>query len=484
MGVRKHIRLVSVLLVGLAGAGLLMVGFGLTPLSSSVFGSMFGLGPKGDYSLSTSSNSVAVPQGSTGIVSITVASLNHFSGDVSLTAAITTSANAPVVTTSQLSIKLTSDATTSVSVTVSTTSSTTLGYYNVTVQGKTDTLSHSIIMLAHVTPPPPPPTPDFYLYANPPSLTTTQGGSVTSTLTISSILSYSGNVALTANIYPSGTNSPNVGLNLTSLRLPAGGTNTTNIFVNTFNSTIGTYTIVVTGISGALAHTTQITLTVNPVTARESLNLEYFNFNSNTSATLNLRNTGTVTTSLVSYFVTDAGGDKYTLANWNGPIISPNGLGIATILIGASCPSCALSGSAFTFSRGNSYTITLVTSYNNRFAYTFTLSAQEALALDSYSFPGTGSSTNVTLYIRNTGAIPVQLASYYVRDSSGNTYALTPWSGPTIAVNSVAAVVVKIGSSCPSCTLTGTPFTFMPGYSYTIIFVTSRNNQFSFTVTR
>jgi hypothetical protein len=200
-------------------------------------------------------------------------------------------------------------------------------------------------------------------------------------------------------------------------------------------------------------------------------------------ATLNLRNTGTLTISLVSYFVTDAGGDKYTLTNWNGPTMSPNQLGTATILIGASCSGCVLSGSPFTFTAGNTYTITVITKYNNQFAYTFVLSATESLAMDSYSFP-TNSNTNVTLYIRNTGSVSVQLTSYYVKDVSGDTYSLVSFAGPTIAPNTVVAVTVKIGSSCPGCTLTGNPFTFTSGNSYTITLVTSRSNQFVFSVVR
>jgi hypothetical protein len=472
-----------VLLTGLAGAGLLTVGFGLTPLSGSVFGSMLGLGPKGDFSLTSNSNSVVVQQGYTGTVSLTIASLNHFSGDVSIAATITTSANAPVVKTSQSSVKLTPDATASISVSVATTSSTTLGNYNITVQGKTATLSHSITVSAKITSPPPPPTPDFDLSSNPYSLTTIQGGSLSATLTISSILGYSGNVALTAAIFPSGINTPKVSLNLTSLGLPAGGVNSTNYFVNAFNSTAGSYVIIISGISGSLTHTLQVSLLLNPVSGHESLNLEFFTFNSPTMATLNLRNTGTVTTSLVSYFVTDAGGDKYTLTSWNGPTMSPNQLGTATILIGASCSGCVLSGSPFTFTAGNTYTITVITRYNNQFAYTFVLSATESLAMDSYSFP-TNSNTNVTLYIRNTGSVSVQLTSYYVKDASGDTYSLVSFAGPTIAPNTVVAVTVKIGSSCPGCTLTGNPFTFTSGNSYTILFVTSRSNQFTFTVTR
>ncbi|TMI08307.1 hypothetical protein E6H34_05635 [Candidatus Bathyarchaeota archaeon] len=483
MNVRGHVRLLSVLLAGLAGAGLLTVGFGLTPLSGSVFGSMLGLGPKGDFSMSSSSNPVVVQQGYTGPVSITIASLNHFSGDIGMTATITTSANAPIVKASESSVKLTPDDTVSFSVSVATTSSTNLGNYNVTVRGKTDALSHSITVSTRIISPPPPPTPDFDLSSNPFALTTTQGGFLSATLTVSSILGYSGNVALAAIIYPSGVNSPSVFLNLTSLQLLPGGTNSTNYFVNAFNATAGNYVIAITGISGSLSHTLQVSLSVNLVNGYEALNLEFYAFSSATNATLDIRNFGSVTSSLVAYYVTDANFDQYSLTTWSGPVISPNQLGIVTVLIGAGCSGCVLSGSAFTFTPGNDYRITLITTYNNQF--TFTIGPpnpnQEALSIDAFSFT---SSTNVTLYIRNLGTISVQLASYYVRDASGDAYALTSFAGPTIAPNSVVAVAVTIGSSCPGCTLTGNAFTFVNGNSYTIIFVTSRNNQFSFTVTK
>lgn len=476
---RRHLRLASLLLTGLAGAGLLTVGFGLTPLSGSVFGSMLGLGPKGDFSITFGSNFLAVPQGSTGTDSITVTGLNHFTGDVSITATITTSANPPVVKPSQSSVKLSPEATASLSVTVSTTSSTTLGYYNITVQGKTGSLSHSITILAHVTPPPPPPTPDFSLYSNPSSLTTTQGAYVTATLTISSILSYSGKVVLTTSIYPSGVNSPRVSLNLTTLLLPAAGSNTTTIVVNAFNATAGYYTITVTGTSGTLNHTISVGLSVNP--AGEALNFVSYAFSSSTNATLYIQNFGSGTTTLVSYYVVDANRDQYFLNNWNGPAIASGQLGIATILIGASCNRCVLTGSAFNFTQGNSYTIVLVTGRNNVFTFTIAQSSREHLGMDAFAFT---SGTNLTMYIRNTGNVPVQLTAYYVIDTSGDSYHLTPYSGPTIPLTQVAAVYVAIGSSCPSCTLSGSAFTFMAGYSYTIILVTSTNQQFTFTVNR
>ena len=109
----------------------------------------------------------------------------------------------------------------------------------------------------------------------------------------------------------------------------------------------------------------------------------------------------------------------------------------------------------------------------------------EALNLESYSF--TNSSTNVILYIRNTGSASISLSSYYVKDSSGNEWALTNWTGPNINVNTLETAGITIGSSCTSCVYSGSSgaFTqFTAGNSYTITVVTARNNQFAFTVVR
>jgi hypothetical protein len=439
---------------------------------------MLGLGPKGDFSLSSDSP-VTVPQGHAGTVAISVASANHFSGDVSVTATVTTSANTPpVIQTSQSSVSITPVATGYFLITITSTSSTTLGYYNITVQGKTSTLSHSITVSADVTPPPPPPTPDFYLSSSSSSLTTAQGGSVAATLTISSVLSYSGNVALIAGIYPSGVNSPRVSLNLTTLMLPGGGNNATTVVVNAFNSTAGSYTISITGTSGTHVHTLFITLSVTPFSGYESLIREAYYLSSSTNTTLYIRNAGSVTTTLTSYYVVNASGNQYALTTWNGPVINPNQLGLAVILIGPSCPNCVRTGSAFTFTPG-SYTIVVVTSHGNQFAFTITISSQESLGLNSYSIV---SATNVTLYIRNYGAVPVNFVSYNVTDASGDLYRLASFSGPTIPIGGTVAVSVTIGSSCPNCTLKGNPFTFTTVSSFTISFLTSRNNGFWFTV--
>jgi hypothetical protein len=116
---------------------------------------------------------------------------------------------------------------------------------------------------------------------------------------------------------------------------------------------------------------------------------------------------------------------------------------------------------------------------------------QENLALEACSPCTFASNQNVTMNIRELGTVNVTLTSYFVKDSSGNQYSRLSWNsaGPNqplvIAPNQVRGIVVVINTSCGSfCSLTGNAFTFNSGYSYTVTMVTSRNTQFSFSVTR
>ena len=91
-------------------------------------------------------------------------------------------------------------------------------------------------------------------------------------------------------------------------------------------------------------------------------------------------------------------------------------------------------------------------------------------------------STQVNADLFNDGNGTAILTAYYVADSGGNEYALTNWSGPSIAPNSVMTTTFSIGSSCAQCTLHGSAFAFTGGYQYTIKVVTGRGNNFAFTV--
>ena len=124
---------------------------------------------------------------------------------------------------------------------------------------------------------------------------------------------------------------------------------------------------------------------------------------------------------------------------------------------------------------------------------------KESMSLESPAFIST---TNMTLSLRNTGSVAISLTSYYVKDSGGNQYARLSWAtdtGPkgsaanppigSIAPNGLGIASTPIGTGgagqCgSSCSLSGTTFTFQSGFSYTVTVVTSRNNQFTFTVTR
>ena len=95
------------------------------------------------------------------------------------------------------------------------------------------------------------------------------------------------------------------------------------------------------------------------------------------------------------------------------------------------------------------------------------------------------SSTNMTAYINNLGTANATLQTYYVKDSNGNSYQYSYASNaPTIAPNKSVPINFPIGSTCPSCTVSGSAYTFTSGYSYTVLMITTRNNQFTFSVTR
>lgn len=110
----------------------------------------------------------------------------------------------------------------------------------------------------------------------------------------------------------------------------------------------------------------------------------------------------------------------------------------------------------------------------------------EAMNLETYSFTGT---ETVNLNIRNTGTAAITLITYYVKDTAGNQYSRTTWTGPSGAPNTLLApnpATVTIGTACATCTYagTGTGFAFVSGNSYTVTVITSRNAQFNFQVIR
>jgi len=106
----------------------------------------------------------------------------------------------------------------------------------------------------------PPPAPDFSISASPNSLTIQQGNSDTSTITITSINGFDQPVQLSVSEAPSGVTTT---LSPEQVTPPAGGTATSTLTVSVSSTaTPGSYTLTVNGASGALSHSTYISLEI------------------------------------------------------------------------------------------------------------------------------------------------------------------------------------------------------------------------------
>jgi hypothetical protein len=110
-----------------------------------------------------------------------------------------------------------------------------------------------------------------------------------------------------------------------------------------------------------------------PTNGKEVLVLENQAYNTaNNNVTLYLRNTGTITTTLVSYYIQDLNGNECAkTSGWSQGPYTPTQLAIVPLGI-PSLPStyCTWTGTPFTFQSGNTYTVTVVTSHNNQFSFT------------------------------------------------------------------------------------------------------------------
>jgi hypothetical protein len=196
-----------------------------------------------DFSLSASPASLSIFQGTSGTTTISVADINNFNGSVTLSAsglpAGVTAVFTPASTTSSSTLQLTASGTAAT------------GTSTITITGTSGALTESTTMTLTVNGPPP----DYTLSATPASLAVVQGTSGTSTIAVNQIHGFSGSVALTASGLPAG---------VTATFNPASTTTTSNlVFTASSTATTGPATITVTGVSGALTHTTTITLTVN-----------------------------------------------------------------------------------------------------------------------------------------------------------------------------------------------------------------------------
>jgi uncharacterized membrane protein len=197
-----------------------------------------------DFSLSSSPTSQTIVQGGSTNYNITISPTGGFSGQVNLSVSgLPSGANGSFSP---------NPATTSSGLSVTTATSTPAGTYTVTITGVSGALTHSTTVTLVINP-----LPDFTLSASPPSQPVVQGGSTNYTVTISPTGGFNGQVSLSVSGLPSGANgtfNPNLATTSSSLSV------TTSVV-----TPVGTYTLTITGVNGALSHTTTVSLVVSAI---------------------------------------------------------------------------------------------------------------------------------------------------------------------------------------------------------------------------
>ncbi len=209
-----------------------------------------------DFSISSNPSSLTLQQGASATSTITLSSINSFSGTIMLGASVSPSGVNPSL--NQTSVTLASGASHPVTLTVTVPSSAALGTYTVTVTGTSGSLSHSTTVTVSVV------KPDFTIASSQSAITINPGSSGSSMITLTSVAGFSGTIALSARGSTSGLTGT---LNPASLSLASGGTTTSTLTISASNTTaLGQYPLTVNGTSGALFHFVSITVTVSAPT--------------------------------------------------------------------------------------------------------------------------------------------------------------------------------------------------------------------------
>jgi hypothetical protein len=217
------------------------------------------LAPTPDYYVSATPSSLTIQPGTSQTSNIAVASLNNYTGTISLTA----NPSGVTATLSPTRVSPPKNGIITSTLNVTAPASLSPGSYQVGITASNGTTQRSTTVNVQVI------APDFIITANTNTLNIIQGSSSTATITITSQNGLSGMVSLQDQITPNG---PSASQNPPTVSIASGGSQASTLRISTTPTTpIGTYTISVTGnatsTNGPLAHSITITLRVNPQAA-------------------------------------------------------------------------------------------------------------------------------------------------------------------------------------------------------------------------
>ncbi|MEM3697104.1 MAG: CARDB domain-containing protein [Candidatus Bathyarchaeia archaeon] len=210
--------------------------------------------PQFDFRVGVSPSSGSVQQGGSVSATVTVTLTSGSTQTVTLTASGLPSGAYATFSPSSGYPTFASTFTISTSTTIPT------GTFYITIMGSGGGLTRTTTYALTVTPLP---APDFSISASPSSVTIQQGSSGSSTITVTSINGFNQPVQLSVSGAPSGVTAT---LSPSQVTPPAGGTATSTLTVSvSTTATTGSYTLTVTGTSGALNHNTYVSLEITAV---------------------------------------------------------------------------------------------------------------------------------------------------------------------------------------------------------------------------
>ncbi len=417
----------------------------------------------GDFTVSSSGQSAStITPGSslTSTINLSFNSLSTFPTTLFLCSQVSPNnlASTPQATFNPQSISLSANQAASSTMTVTTTSTTAPAAYNLNVvasdrsdcQGDlihTTPVSFSVVL------------PDFTISANPASIGVYQGSPGTSIITVSSLNTFSGSVALSANS-PAGFSAT---LNPTTVSISSGGTAASTLTVSlTGAPSAGAYTVTVAGSSGTLSHPVNVQVSYpgdftispsSPITygmypqawwwANHAVSVSAVNgFTGTVSLTANpsaglstqlspsaltLTSSTTSASSALGFYASSGGLYSLTVTGTSGS------LSHSTATISVSCADFSLSTSptSFSTSPGSAYSVQLTVGSVQGFSGTVQLS----IALPDSTWGTSGFPTSLTV---NSGL------------STSATF--TIWSGSTTAAGTYSVTITGSSSLSPSYT--------------------------------
>jgi len=215
------------------------------------------------FSISPSPASLSVIQGvSPNSSTITLASLDGFSGTITLTSTVPQAGLN--LSFNPASVTISSGGSGTSTLTVST-SVTPPGFYTATIDGTSGSITNTTTVSISVT------IPDFNIKASLPTLSITQGSTSTVTITLTSLSDFKGALTLTGSVAQPG---PTVTFSRSSVTLSSGGTVTLNMTISaaggTYPLATGSYPVTITVTNGTLTHSTTVEVNVASVSTGAS----------------------------------------------------------------------------------------------------------------------------------------------------------------------------------------------------------------------